>query len=115
MIRRPPRSTQSRSSAASDVYKRQVRGSWSTSVSNGLTHWWIMALLFPLVIWSTVHWRDRSPNSVMIGEKLIRLADGEITVGKGAQRKVEMVFREGSCDTKYHPTRSCDSHVVSDD
>src|SRR5680860_1033156 len=25
MIRRPPRSTQSRSSAASDVYKRQVR------------------------------------------------------------------------------------------
>ena len=26
MIRRPPRSTQSRSSAASDVYKRQVYG-----------------------------------------------------------------------------------------
>src|SRR5450756_1276877 len=26
MIRRPPRSTQSRSSAASDVYKRQLRG-----------------------------------------------------------------------------------------
>src|SRR5450756_3123267 len=26
MIRRPPRSTQSRSSAASDVYKRQARG-----------------------------------------------------------------------------------------
>ena len=26
MIRRPPRSTQSRSSAASDVYKRQVSG-----------------------------------------------------------------------------------------
>ena len=26
MIRRPPRSTQSRSSAASDVYKRQVEG-----------------------------------------------------------------------------------------
>src|SRR5680860_1913539 len=34
MIRRPPRSTQSRSSAASDVYKRQVYGyqwrSWPT-------------------------------------------------------------------------------------
>src|SRR5680860_342078 len=29
MIRRPPRSTQSRSSAASDVYKRQVEGSQS--------------------------------------------------------------------------------------
>src|SRR5680860_550572 len=29
MIRRPPRSTQSRSSAASDVYKRQGRG-WFT-------------------------------------------------------------------------------------
>src|SRR5450756_1277954 len=30
MIRRPPRSTQSRSSAASDVYKRQVNGVTST-------------------------------------------------------------------------------------
>src|SRR5680860_1834632 len=34
MIRRPPRSTQSRSSAASDVYKRQVephaRSRWTT-------------------------------------------------------------------------------------
>src|SRR5450756_2420233 len=28
MIRRPPRSTQSRSSAASDVYKRQVHAQW---------------------------------------------------------------------------------------
>src|SRR5680860_1900444 len=31
MIRRPPRSTQSRSSAASDVYKRQPR-TWSTDM-----------------------------------------------------------------------------------
>ena len=29
MIRRPPRSTQSRSSAASDVYKRQVTGTFT--------------------------------------------------------------------------------------
>src|SRR5450756_2988004 len=28
MIRRPPRSTQSRSSAASDVYKRQAKSRW---------------------------------------------------------------------------------------
>eukprot|EP01017_Pseudomicrothorax_dubius_P045150 TRINITY_DN7765_c0_g1_i2.p1 TRINITY_DN7765_c0_g1~~TRINITY_DN7765_c0_g1_i2.p1 ORF type:complete len:126 (+),score=43.66 TRINITY_DN7765_c0_g1_i2:12-389(+) len=28
MIRRPPRSTQSRSSAASDVYKRQTQSTW---------------------------------------------------------------------------------------
>src|SRR5450756_1887793 len=28
MIRRPPRSTQSRSSAASDVYKRQIHYRW---------------------------------------------------------------------------------------
>src|SRR5450756_3148177 len=35
MIRRPPRSTQSRSSAASDVYKRQIglSGAGKTSVS----------------------------------------------------------------------------------
>ena len=35
MIRRPPRSTQSRSSAASDVYKRQVQGrskDWSSVI-----------------------------------------------------------------------------------
>src|SRR5450756_591955 len=35
MIRRPPRSTQSRSSAASDVYKRQV----GLSVVNALSEW----------------------------------------------------------------------------
>src|SRR5450756_2701255 len=36
MIRRPPRSTQSRSSAASDVYKRQAQKRWLevSSVSN---------------------------------------------------------------------------------
>src|SRR5450756_2110144 len=32
MIRRPPRSTQSRSSAASDVYKRQARGALEAAV-----------------------------------------------------------------------------------
>src|SRR5450756_3218635 len=35
MIRRPPRSTQSRSSAASDVYKRQM---WLKA------HWWTVVL-----------------------------------------------------------------------
>src|SRR5450756_1439026 len=36
MIRRPPRSTQSRSSAASDVYKRQAR--WlTTALQQGLS------------------------------------------------------------------------------
>ena len=34
MIRRPPRSTQSRSSAASDVYKRQMLDSESATLSN---------------------------------------------------------------------------------
>src|SRR5450756_3150484 len=36
MIRRPPRSTQSRSSAASDVYKRQGFGRADASDVNGL-------------------------------------------------------------------------------
>src|SRR5450756_637490 len=36
MIRRPPRSTQSRSSAASDVYKRQI---WLTLVYLPVAHW----------------------------------------------------------------------------
>ena len=35
MIRRPPRSTQSRSSAASDVYKRQVLGVFGRMVPDG--------------------------------------------------------------------------------
>jgi len=34
MIRRPPRSTQSRSSAASDVYKRQDNKDYPTYVAN---------------------------------------------------------------------------------
>eukprot|EP00657_Telonema_sp_P-1_P000221 TRINITY_DN10396_c0_g1_i1.p2 TRINITY_DN10396_c0_g1~~TRINITY_DN10396_c0_g1_i1.p2 ORF type:complete len:116 (-),score=33.10 TRINITY_DN10396_c0_g1_i1:163-510(-) len=44
MIRRPPRSTQSRSSAASDVYKRQV--------SKCCRHAGVMVLLllFPIVV-----------------------------------------------------------------
>ena len=37
MIRRPPRSTQSRSSAASDVYKRQDMG----IINDGKTVWFI--------------------------------------------------------------------------
>src|SRR5450756_882173 len=36
MIRRPPRSTQSRSSAASDVYKRQVSGCEVNRLIDGL-------------------------------------------------------------------------------
>src|SRR5450756_1078596 len=38
MIRRPPRSTQSRSSAASDVYKRQVTGA-SGQTSRLIKRW----------------------------------------------------------------------------
>src|SRR5428012_24997 len=36
MIRRPPRSTQSRSSAASDVYKRQVRRLARRQIDQGI-------------------------------------------------------------------------------
>ena len=36
MIRRPPRSTQSRSSAASDVYKRQVWDFYELETEGGL-------------------------------------------------------------------------------
>ena len=38
MIRRPPRSTQSRSSAASDVYKRQGQGRWVLGETAIVTH-----------------------------------------------------------------------------
>src|SRR5450756_3138143 len=39
MIRRPPRSTQSRSSAASDVYKRQPHLLWYAP-----SNYWVMAV-----------------------------------------------------------------------
>src|SRR5450756_1721994 len=39
MIRRPPRSTQSRSSAASDVYKRQVLCRIAQVSRSGYYHW----------------------------------------------------------------------------
>ncbi len=39
LIRRPPRSTQSRSSAASNMYKRQYISTWSTSTMINLQHW----------------------------------------------------------------------------
>src|SRR5665213_4094179 len=54
MIRRPPRSTQSRSSAASDVYKRQHLAQFRIGIAalallsglvlNGLTAWWLLRL-----------------------------------------------------------------------
>src|SRR5450756_3020339 len=40
MIRRPPRSTQSRSSAASDVYKRQGGDVPAVAVEGGPVHEW---------------------------------------------------------------------------
>src|SRR5450756_1259255 len=48
MIRRPPRSTQSRSSAASDVYKRQIYTSGSTGRPKGamIEHRNVVRLLF---------------------------------------------------------------------
>src|SRR5450756_912724 len=39
MIRRPPRSTQSRSSAASDVYKRQVQDAISPELTESAGTW----------------------------------------------------------------------------
>src|SRR5450756_1241685 len=47
MIRRPPRSTQSRSSAASDVYKRQIQG-------------WVQDGRVWFRIWSTPYWTVES-------------------------------------------------------
>ena len=52
MIRRPPRSTQSRSSAASDVYKRQVSGGvleTASIVAIGLTPYINASIIFQLL------------------------------------------------------------------
>src|SRR5450756_3204451 len=50
MIRRPPRSTQSRSSAASDVYKRQVIELLATASNLMIT---LSRLSEELILWST--------------------------------------------------------------
>src|SRR5680860_1292169 len=56
MIRRPPRSTQSRSSAASDVYKRQLL---YARIQNPLSFLFLisslLATLFPLLIAWGIH------------------------------------------------------------
>src|SRR5680860_1083288 len=44
MIRRPPRSTQSRSSAASDVYKRQVVEIFELNAGSGLRVCWVLRI-----------------------------------------------------------------------
>src|SRR5450756_1353070 len=49
MIRRPPRSTQSRSSAASDVYKRQGPGTLGHSADGFLTRLSLLMPAFSLV------------------------------------------------------------------
>src|SRR5665809_31778 len=59
MIRRPPRSTQSRSSAASDVYKRQVDGCHAVYIPGGGSD------LLPL------HLEDYDPNADHIQLKAI--------------------------------------------
>src|SRR5680860_960135 len=47
MIRRPPRSTQSRSSAASDVYKRQVERRYRTTKErNMVAKYWLRIVMF---------------------------------------------------------------------
>ena len=43
MIRRPPRSTQSRSSAASDVYKRQASDVYKRQACKRKVCWWCAA------------------------------------------------------------------------
>src|SRR5450756_439415 len=61
MIRRPPRSTQSRSSAASDVYKRQVLGAargfrWS--------FWILRFVVMPMMMSEHMHQRTREEKKV---------------------------------------------------
>ena len=57
MIRRPPRSTQSRSSAASDVYKRQVQGHSRSKVVMPIDSPWVVSystFIDPIVVSLTV-------------------------------------------------------------
>ena len=53
MIRRPPRSTLDRSSAASDVYKRQQEAWLAKGLADNDTIWTVIAqqtVMFPLVL-----------------------------------------------------------------
>ena len=72
MIRRPPRSTQSRSSAASDVYKRQVYGgAFIGAMTFAFTdsHWFnaveaevyaFSTFLTAIVVWLILVWEEKA-------------------------------------------------------
>ena len=67
MIRRPPRSTQSRSSAASDVYKRQV---WHQRVWNSI---WVLEQCLGSGTMSDI--RNSGTTMVNSGHKLVTVSD----------------------------------------
>src|SRR5665811_78003 len=90
MIRRPPRSTRVRSSAASDVYKRQVRRrqpAGTAAASRG--RWWSGRSLRLLLRWLSGHrasgrWRRAGTrgNLVLVVDQHRLLRDGALETGE---------------------------------
>src|SRR5450756_1113507 len=77
MIRRPPRSTQSRSSAASDMYKRQVLAPGtrqSISVADTVPNEWSVSTTVtadePVIAERAVYWNNRIEGHESIGATL---------------------------------------------
>eukprot|EP00831_Metopus_contortus_P006842 TRINITY_DN12619_c0_g1_i5.p2 TRINITY_DN12619_c0_g1~~TRINITY_DN12619_c0_g1_i5.p2 ORF type:complete len:138 (-),score=36.36 TRINITY_DN12619_c0_g1_i5:28-441(-) len=66
MIRRPPRSTQGVSSAASDVYKRQVstQSTWETGYTGKI----VKKEIVPHILTYTDPWKSNDNNVVVLAE-----------------------------------------------
>ena len=103
MIRRPPRSTLDRSSAASDVYKRQalVCALFLWHLRSALVS--IVALpLGILVAFLVMRWQGINANIMSLGGIAIAIGamvDGAVVMTENAHRKIEAWQRERPGDT----------------
>src|SRR5450756_1021365 len=103
MIRRPPRSTQSRSSAASDVYKRQLDEPHVEVVELRTRH----VVLLDGCLRGVVQARDLGAHLFRLGLQRLELLGSRGREGRGGrQREEQRAERAGERDRYRGPTRA---------
>src|SRR5680860_581520 len=89
MIRRPPRSTQSRSSAASDVYKRQTYQSFAGPV--------VELGGDPVQVFAAVHTQVGALGEVLAKQAVRILIGAPLPGACGSQKKIAMSVAIRTC------------------